>query len=202
MADDTASPARAHLVLRQGTRDEHSAAEQTGVMRALLHGDLNAEGYRRLLLGQYALHRAWESTHANWIGGALAAAGWPYQSRCERLVRDFAEWELQPGPEHDRLSPRPASRFVGSPSASWGELYVIEGSALGGQLIARHLERLFPDYGHAFFRIGRETVSESWRTFQSMLDRHLPDPVSQSEAVSAAKAMFHRAQRMLEAVHG
>lgn len=193
-------PPPAHLALRHETRAEHAAAEQAPVMRALLDGALDAGGYRRLLQGQLALHRAWETRHGAWLDGPLATAGWRYQRRTARLECDLAGWDPA-APEPAGQADEAPSPVLGTHAASWGELYVIEGSALGGRLLARTLERLFPDHPHHFFRLGQEPANGPWRTFQSMLDRHLPDTASQAIAIAAARTMFHRAQRMLEAVH-
>lgn len=193
-------PIKAHALLRARTRAEHDAAERAAVMRALLDGRIEASDYQHLLQGQYALHAMWESRNAEWIANELKAAGWHYISRCERLAADLAEWRLQPETERNIPQETAGSPAVGGASASWGELYVIEGSALGGQVLAALLEKRFPDHAHHFFRIGKDAARGSWRTFQSMLDRHLPDPSRQQVAIDAAKAMFHRAQRMLEAV--
>lgn len=201
MADNTSLSSRAaHVRLREQTRAEHDAAERTPVMRALLDGRIEASVYQRLLQGQYALHAAWETRHAEWLANGLKAAGWRYVSRSERLANDLAEWRLRPETEQNIPEQSAGSQAVGGASASWGELYVIEGSALGGQVLAALLEKRFPDLSHHFFRIGKDAARGSWKTFQSMLDRHLSDPSSQQAAIEAAKAMFHRAQRMLEAV--
>lgn len=196
---DRFPPTPAHRRLRETTRHEHAAAERTPVMQALLHGRLDAATYARLLLGQYALHRAWEVERAAWLRG-VADAGWHYASRSERLARDLADWGLFPEDEPSPLPAAPISQVIGSPSASWGELYVIEGSALGGQILARLLEQRFPGHAHHFFRIGQEAGRGTWRTFQSMLDTQLATPMQQQTAIAAARAMFHRTQRMLEAV--
>ena len=196
---DRFPPTPAHRRLREASRHEHAAAERTSVMQALLHGRLDAATYARLLLGQYALHRAWEVERAAWLRG-VADAGWHYASRSERLARDLADWGLSPEDEPSPLPAAPISQVIGSPSASWGELYVIEGSALGGQILARLLEQRFPGHAHHFFRIGQEAGRGTWRTFQSMLDTQLAAPSQQQTAIAAARAMFHRTQRMLEAV--
>lgn len=197
---DRSPPTLAHRRLREATRHEHAAAERTPVMQALLHGRLGEAGYTRLLLGQYALHRAWEAERATWLYGELARAGWRYASRSERLARDLADWGLSPENEPSPLAEAPISQVIGNPSASWGELYVIEGSALGGQILARLLEQRFPGHAHHFFRLGQDAGRGTWRTFQSMLDSQLPNPMQQQAAIAAARNMFGRAQRMLEAV--
>ena len=77
-----------------------------------------------------------------------------------------------------------SSRFLGA-------MYVVEGSTLGGQYIAQHVEAsldLQPGEGDRFFRgYGQETMPK-WREFQQVL---LTVPEAQTEEViAAAKEMF------------
>jgi heme oxygenase len=87
-------------------------------------------------------------------------------------------------------------------NANWGELYVIEGSALGGRVIARRLRELYPQLSHTFYAVG-ENAPSNWRRFQSLLDHALPDAASQQAAVEAARRMFAQFQQTLTdpAVH-
>jgi heme oxygenase len=81
-------------------------------------------------------------------------------------------------------------------NANWGELYVIEGSALGGRVIARRLRELYPQLSHTFYAVG-ENAPSNWRRFQSLLDHALPDSASQQAAVEAARRMFAQFQQTL-----
>ncbi|HET6432218.1 biliverdin-producing heme oxygenase [Dyella sp.] len=198
MADSPDSPAHRHL--REATRAEHAAAERAPIMQSLLHGTLDDTAYVRLLIAQHAVHRSWEAQHAAWLAGPVAAAGWRYSSRTEALEQDLCELGAGDKAEPIDASEPMHSPMIRDPSASWGELYVIEGSALGGQLLARTLGKRFPGHAHHFFRIGQHAGRGSWRAFQMMLDQHLPDATSRHTATLAARAMFHRFQRMLEAV--
>lgn len=79
-----------------------------------------------------------------------------------------------------------------------GAMYVIEGSTLGGQHIARHVEPLLGlsrEHGTAYFRGYAEHTSEMWRGFQQELDR-LPQEAA-TGAIAAARAMFGAFERAL-----
>jgi heme oxygenase len=73
-----------------------------------------------------------------------------------------------------------------------GECYVLEGSTLGGQLIARHLATalgLAPGRGDAYFRgYGAETAAR-WQAFRAELARH-SSPENDAIMIGAAQAMF------------
>jgi heme oxygenase len=72
-----------------------------------------------------------------------------------------------------------------------GAMYVIEGSTLGGQYIARHVEHalgLFPGNGDAYFRGFGDRTGSMWREFQDALEQ-----VNDGDAdivINSAKKMF------------
>lgn len=157
-------------------------------MGHLLAGTLDDAGYRRLLLAQLGLFEAWEGERAGWL--AQVASRWAYRSRGMALRAD-----LVGAPAADEGAPSPA----GSPAADatcWGELYVVEGSALGGRLIVRILRNTLPDLPHHFYALGES--GPSWHRFQDLLDAHLPDASARQVAVDGALAMFARFQHSLQ----
>jgi heme oxygenase len=202
----------AHLLLREATRDAHEAAEATAGMRRLLAGELDESGYAGLLRAQLALFRAWETERSGWL---TRLDEWRYVSRASLIeadlcrsrfigdsARDNATYTAA-APIADESAPtghgagQVAERRAGQVAAAWGELYVIEGSALGGRVIVRRLRELYPHLPHHFYAVG-ENAPASWRRFQSLLDHALVDEASQEAAVHAAQRMFARFQQTLE----
>ena len=93
--------------------------------------------YRDLLIRFYGFHKAWESDAAE-----LAHDRTFFRARCktELLAKDLAALGLEPDeiealPQCRPLMPLPA------PEAVLGSMYVVEGSTLGGTIIAREVER-------------------------------------------------------------
>jgi heme oxygenase len=204
----------AHLVLREATRDAHEAAEATAGMRLLLAGELGETGYAALLRAQLSLFREWEAARSNWLAGLTE---WRYTSRATLIEADLRESRFSgdapcgsrfsgdafgddppyesAAPIADKSAPTLSSAPTGG-NAYWGELYVIEGSALGGRVIARRLRELYPQLSHTFYAVG-ENAPSNWRRFQSLLDHALPDAASQQAAVEAARRMFAQFQQTL-----
>jgi heme oxygenase (biliverdin-IX-beta and delta-forming) len=205
--DGAAAVLPAHRLLREQTRDAHDAAEASAGMRALLGGTLGEAGYRELLAAQLALYRAWEAERADEL--AAVAGAWAYQSRVPSLVADLAAGGLPVGARLRAMGPaeepsRASALLHGgaAPSASvepafWGELYVVEGSTLGGQVIVRYLRERSPSLPHAFYAMG-ERAPGQWRHFQQALDAALPGAATQTLAIAGARRMFARFQRTLE----
>jgi heme oxygenase len=73
-----------------------------------------------------------------------------------------------------------------------GATYVMEGSRLGGQLIARHVEgqlALEPGQGDAYFLGFGEETGAKWKELIGMLEARVPEG-EEERAIGAAKAMF------------
>jgi heme oxygenase (biliverdin-IX-beta and delta-forming) len=202
----------AHLLLREATRDAHEAAEATAGMRLLLAGDLDEAGYAELLRAQLTLFRAWEAERSGWLA---RLEEWRYVSRASLIEADLCRGRFIGDAARDNAT-FPAATSIADESAPterglaatewgavrgdaahWGELYVIEGSALGGRVIVRRLRELYPQLSHTFYAVGENTPS-SWRRFQSLLDDALPDEASQEAAIYAAQRMFARFQQTLK----
>jgi heme oxygenase len=192
----------AHLVLREATRDAHEATEATSGMRRLLAGELGETGYTALLRAQLALFREWETARRDWLN---SLAEWHYTSRAALIEADLSV-AIPMAPCGSRFSGDALPHETATPiadesaptpdAAYWGELYVIEGSALGGRVINRRLRELYPQLSHTFYAVG-ESAPSSWRRFQSLLDHALPDEASQRAAVNAAKRVFAQFQQTL-----
>lgn len=184
-----------HLHLREATREAHAAAEASPLMRRLLANELDEAGYRRLLEAQLALFRAWEDERGAWLDGIATTPGWRYVSRAAALESDLAAM-ASPGANAPPDRAKRRLQGISQPSAAWGELYVIEGSALGGRVIVAGLRTLFPHLPHHFYGLGEDTPP--WRRLQGLLDRVLNDGAAQDAATAAARAMFARFQRTLQ----
>lgn len=90
--------------------------------------------------------------------------------------------------------PPPATR-----DAAFGALYVLEGSALGGQVILRRAEAalgLGPERGASFHASLGRPVGEGWRRFRQALALHCADA---GGACDAARDSFHRLESWLSA---
>lgn len=193
--------------LRKVTRREHAAAEETAVMSALFEAQLSGTVYIRLLQGYHALYSEWEAQHARWLTGDLRTSGWVYRSRLPAIESDLHALGAQtPGKPRDdamRLPPaqaEPNAGELGLSIPSWGSLYVVEGSALGGQVIARKLAAEFPGHAHLFFNMGHGAGQPTWRDFQTLLDGQLGSAAARRAIALQARAAFGLFQRMLEKV--
>jgi len=173
-------------LLRSATEREHASVESH---LPLMAPDLSRATYAQVLACFYPLIAAWEAwseAHAPLPLRALVAD----RRRAPLLERDLRTLGAELPAVHDF----PAARIphIDSEEAAFlGAMYVIEGSTLGGQHIARHVEPLLgfaADAGTAYFRgYGAETGAR-WREFQTTL-RDVPEEKS-PVLIEAAKNMF------------
>ena len=126
------------------------------------------DAYTNLLIRFYGFHRAWEGA-----ASSRAPDRTFFQSRCKTglLARDLNALGLDADaiiqlPQCHPLMPLPA------PEAVLGSMYVVEGSTLGGAIIAKEVERNLGfgrDSGCAYFRsYGRDTAA-MWKSFGAVL---------------------------------
>jgi len=160
-------------------------------MPALAAGTLEPALYGRILQAHLSILAPWEHAHAAWLA-ALPVHGWRYRPRVPALRHDL----------HALGEPLPP--VAGAAEASieaaqaWGMLYVVEGSMLGGRVIARQLRRQQPSLegALAYFDLGSEEPA-AWRRFQDCLERALTPPGAREQAAAGARAMFARFHQQL-----
>ena len=145
------------------------------------------------LFGRFRLddaneYRAFLKAHAMALAGveqALDAAGfadalgdWPERKRGEAIAAVLAALgEASP--------PLLAPPALDTRAAQWGAAYVIEGSRLGGALLARSVPAHLPKS-----YLGSLQPPGSWRKFLEQLDRALPHPHDIAGATESARATF------------
>ncbi|MEJ5977799.1 biliverdin-producing heme oxygenase [Novosphingobium sp. PS1R-30] len=152
--------------LRAATRSDHEQVDGAYGHFALA----TAEGYRDFLTAHARILPLAERL----IDPAALVAGW--QGRTEALRADLAAMDGETPPELDfALPPGEAAR--------WGALYVIEGSRLGGAVLAK----LVPEGLPAAY-LGARHGPGAWRDLLARLDAAVGDDLAAAE--QGAKAMF------------
>ncbi len=94
----------------------------------------------------------------------------------------------------ERVSlPSPPRVALGSFSSVLGSLYVMEGSALGGQVIARQMAQshgIGPGDGASYFNGFGSRTGAMWREFQQMLNAYDCEGADHAQACRAANDTF------------
>lgn len=157
-------------------------------MAPLVRADLELTHYRRVLRTMWWIHVPLQEMFAS----ALEQAGAAYMlaDRVGWLQTDLAHFDMaKTFMAHSWQPPIP-----GSLAALTGMLYVIEGSTLGGQVIARQLaERmnLGPESGARFFHGWGTETRQHWCNFWRFAEAACP-PAQVMPATAAACLLFER----------
>jgi heme oxygenase len=178
VADPAGGAALARL--RASTATRHQAID--GLMDlAQLH---DPQRYGRVLRVFEAFLASWEPS----VRQALPEHRQGWWQRRSRLP--FVRQDLR----HLGLAPAAPARLpfaLPSAAAAFGSAYVMEGSALGGQFIARQLADSPECSGAlAYFRGWGAETGACWREFRAVLDNELQAPTAIAEACTAARDTF------------
>ena len=175
--------------LRAATRAHHERLDRLIDLRRLR----DTRRYGRVLQVLDGFLADWECRVAAALPPAWEA--WLQQrSRRPFLQRDLRVLGLEPGPRFDAMPP------FATPGAAWGSVYVMEGSALGGQVITRSLADagLRPDRGAAYFHGWGGATGAMWKEVRTLLDQQLADPETLAQACDGACATFEALALHLE----
>lgn len=200
--------------LREATQPQHEATE--AAMPLMTHG-LTLEAYKDVLLTLLFILQSWEF----WAGERAPRSLRPllFSRRRSHLLReDLAElahidsrtpapppspidWDRVVGLEShpfDTESRQNADTEEGE-AAFLGALYVLEGSTLGGRMIARQLEPVFgfaKGHGDAYFRGHEEATGALWRETTAAIAA-VPE-VHAALVIGAARRTFAAFQKVLQ----
>lgn len=174
--------------LKARTRSHHAAAEASPAMQAVMSDDLSRDAYRDHLTRLLAFYAPNESALAQVDGLDTVLP-----DLNERLGK--AEWLRQ---DLDVLGTGDAAPHAHAPhldvARALGTLYVIEGSTLGGRLIARQLESsvgVTADSGARFYLSYGENRGDRWKAYKSALNQFGADhPERADDVVEAASDAF------------
>jgi len=169
--------------LRRETAADHEAVEGS---LPLMDPALDTARYVSCLQQLHGLVAAWEEQSAH------LAPAWLRESLNSRQRRAMLESDLASfgvSPQHEI---KPSLPDMPDLPSLLGSMYVMEGSTLGGQLIARQVEAtlgLAEGVGDAYFRSHGALTGSMWREFCVLFESHVPDSET-GTAIRAARKMF------------
>lgn len=155
-----------HERLKRLTAPFHTMIEANRFATSLMSGAMSLDEYGEWLLRYYAFHKRIEECFDLFQNEALA-----YDLDVEmRKKVALLEADLQ---SLDVVIPADTGcevHTIGSLHDLFGSMYVLEGSTMGGMVIAKQIERHFgSDAPKSYFLPYRERHMEMWRGFLSAL---------------------------------
>ena len=169
--------------LREATSADH--AEVEGAL-PLMDPRLSLAEYVRVLARMRGVVATWEEY------AAAAAPAWLQGALRERSRLALLDQDLRCLGAPAEAVARPVMPVLGGVAQMLGAMYVVEGSRLGGQLIARHIAEQFgmaEGCGTAYFRGYGERTGTMWKAFLGLMQEQIPDEGTE-EVIHGAKTMF------------
>lgn len=182
--------------LKHETAPEHRAVE---AMLPLGSELLNVDEYRRVLASFHQIIAGWDQWSEEHAPEHLRAL-LQERHRAPMLERDL---QMLHGEPASRESIERFVKALGAPVSEaefLGRMYVVEGSTLGGQYIARMVEdklHLSPGEGDAYFRGYGDRTGTMWKQFQAVLLK-VPEE-SAANVIAGARFMFEAFARVFRA---
>jgi heme oxygenase len=149
--------------LRAASRAAHHRIDHHPLLSPLARADLTLSHYQFVLQAQTWIHGSLQGVLEQALSRLCSATTFRVSDRLGWLKADCAFFKLPSLP----LSPLRAP-VIATPAALVGQLYVVEGSTLGGQVIARQLEvslGLTAETGARMFAGHGANTAERWQSF-------------------------------------
>lgn len=169
--------------LRKETKPFHNAVEQNPFNSALIAGTVTAADTAHFLASMYGFLQPYEAQlHAH-------AAEFGPEWQLDRRYRAPLILDDLPQLGYTGTPPLcPALPPLGTRAQLLGAMYVLEGSTLGGQVIARQLDKAGIT-AHAFFTGRAERTGPLWKAFCQLLGEAAADE-EQAAVVASAILTF------------
>ena len=185
--------------LKMSTRALHQRLDSHPAMAGLMEPGLSPARYAALLRSFGVAYAQLEPEIENAVARVGAALDYTERRKLPALERDLSA--LGASSRLDAHGPLPWR--IESVGALAGTLYTVEGSTLGGQVIARSLAKhlsLGPSNGGAFFGGYGEKTRERWLSFLGFLEQAGHSAAERDAAEAYAQRTFELFAAALDAI--
>ncbi|WP_179670547.1 biliverdin-producing heme oxygenase [Salinimicrobium sediminis] len=166
--------------LKEETRWLHEQIEDQNLATKIMDHSIDLPTYKLLLLQNYIAYRETENEIKNHLPNYKAG-------KHLQLKQDLENLKVS--------TTIPVKNVIfecHSPAEALGAAYVVEGSALGGMLLAKNLQhciKLNEVDRHYFFNGDKENLKD-WNSFKKELEAYNFNRAEEEEAIQKAKATF------------
>lgn len=183
--------------LREATHHQHTQLNNHPLLSGLMQADYPIENYYKLLLAYDRLYQVLEEQIIHFI--AQYDANFDYHSRLKwpLIKQDLGYLNIAPL----QVAPSLKNPVINSIGQLIGVLYVVEGSTLGAQFIARSLEKhhgLSQTKGGRFFYGYGEETQKNWQDFIGFIETIANQPEQCPQALDSANQTFDYFNLMLK----
>lgn len=178
--------------LKTETRPHHDRIEEVGFSTQIMSGQLTLNEYKMLVINNYRMHKLVEGMLEQ-MPEVKNLEGLEFESRKKTalLAKDLEDLGLNPAD----FSTEGISIDLSDFHTAMGTYYVLEGSTLGGSVIARKLatnpnlaSEGLTDFN--FYGCYGDMVGPRWKAFQQVLVDVATDAAAEDKMVAGAAAAF------------
>lgn len=174
--------------LKEETRLLHEQIESKNLARHIMDHSMNLETYKLLLLQNYLAYRETETEIKKFLPNYAA-------KKHAQLEQDLKQLGVPTQIPLEKTAFECHSR-----AEALGAAYVVEGSALGGLLLAKNIPKC-PDLAnierHHFFN-GEKDNLKDWKSFKEELESYDFSDTEESEALEKAKDTFRFFEKIFD----
>lgn len=206
----TELPTQLSALMREGSRNEHEAAEGSNFMEELLAGRLSPTGYVCYLVRLRSIYATMEAVGHELVADPVASVVLdPALERLTALEADITYWSARARVEVPAVESPAVDAYVArlKETANWGGLFVAHhytrylGDLSGGQAIAKILSRAYEldGTGVAFYEFPAieklKVYKDSYRAALDSLQMHESD---RFRVLDEVKTAFNLNQAVFE----
>lgn len=166
--------------LKEETRELHAEVEAQSLAKQIMDHSIDLETYKLLLLQNYIAYQATETAIKQFLPEYNGKKHKQLQQDLEQLGVT-----VETPSENDIFE-------CHSQAEALGAAYVVEGSALGGMLLSKNLQKcrgLASVDQHHFFNGNKENL-EDWNSYKTVLEQYKFSEATENEALKKAKQTF------------
>jgi heme oxygenase (biliverdin-IX-beta and delta-forming) len=166
--------------LKEETRELHEQVEAQNLARQIMDHSIDLETYKQLLIQNFIAYRATENAIKEYLPDYSG-------KKHQQLKNDLQHL----GVSAEKL-PKNDIFECHSQAEALGAAYVVEGSALGGMLLARNLKKcsgLESIEQHHFFSGDKDNLKD-WNAFKAQLEQYNFSENEAEKAIEKAKDTF------------
>ncbi|MDQ1161110.1 heme oxygenase [Chryseobacterium sp. SORGH_AS 447] len=171
--------------LKQHTAEYHDAAEKLFNSKKIFNKTFTLEDYKKIIGTNYLMLLHSEDQIFSSLSDQLAEKlNLENRKKLPLIEKDLASLALENRTAVHNLE------FT-SENEALGALYVIEGSTLGGNVIAKQLSKTegFDEVTFNFFGCYQENTGPMWKNFKEVLDTEVKEQ-NYDEVLSGAKKLY------------
>jgi heme oxygenase len=173
-------------VLKAETAQLHDEIEKITHSNKIFEGTFGVDDYKGLIhINGYIVKTFMDQIFAILPQDIVSNMKFTAEEKKEAVVKDASELNIDIASDNITLKEQ-------SVPFALGALYVMEGSMLGGNVIAKNLKKYaeFDNHGFHYFTFYKDDLGESWKSFLMMMAAKVQSDEDIASAVNGAKQVY------------